>query len=170
MPNDSTSASGDKGANSRSRKKKRVTPKAKPKAARPLRLCPPASAKPPEPSPAANAVSSQLPPDYIEGRLDLNRYLIKHPTATFYVRVSGDSMSGAGINPGTILVVDRAVDAEDGDIIIARINDELTVKRLRIREGRTWLYPENERFQPVEVIETTDFEVWGRVMHAIRSY
>ena len=107
---------------------------------------------------------------YIEGRLDLNRYLIKHPTATFYVRVSGDSMSGAGINPGTILVVDRAVDAEDGDIVIARINDELCVKRLRLRHGRIWLTPENERFQPIEVIETMDFEVWGRVMHAIRSY
>ena len=107
---------------------------------------------------------------YIEGHLDLNRYLIKHPTATFYVRVSGDSMSGAGINPGTILVVDRAVDAEDGDIVIARINDELCVKRLRVRQGRIWLMPENDRFQPIEVIETMDFEVWGRVMHAIRSY
>ena len=107
---------------------------------------------------------------YIEGRLDLNRYLIKHPTATFYVRVSGDSMAGAGINPGTILVVDRAVDAEDGDIVIARINDELCVKRLRLRSGRIWLTPENEHFQPIEVIETMDFEVWGRVMHAIRSY
>ena len=107
---------------------------------------------------------------YIEGRLDLNRYLIKHPTATFYVRVSGDSMTGAGIQPGTILVVDRQVEAEDGDIVIARINDELCVKRLRVRSGRIWLMPENERFQPIEVIETMDFEVWGRVMHAIRSY
>ncbi|HEX6185552.1 MAG TPA: translesion error-prone DNA polymerase V autoproteolytic subunit [Pyrinomonadaceae bacterium] len=107
---------------------------------------------------------------YIEGRLDLNRYLIKHPVATFYVRVSGDSMTGAGIHPGSILVVDRAVEAEDGDIVIARINDELCVKRLRVRHGRIWLMPENDRFQPIEVIETMDFEVWGRVMHAIRSY
>ena len=107
---------------------------------------------------------------YIEGRLDLNRYLIKHPVATFYVRVSGDSMQGAGINPGSILVVDRAVEAEDGDIVIARINDELCVKRLRVRHGRIWLMPENDRFQPIEVIESMDFEVWGRVMHAIRSY
>jgi DNA polymerase V len=107
---------------------------------------------------------------YIEGRLDLNRYLIKHPVATFYVRVSGDSMTGAGIHPGSILVVDRAVEAEDGDIVIARINDELTVKRLRVRHGRIWLMPENDRFQPIEVIESMDFEVWGRVMHAIRSY
>ena len=107
---------------------------------------------------------------YIEGHLDLNRYLIKHPVATFYVRVSGDSMAGAGIEPGSILVVDRAVEADDGDIVIARINDELCVKRLRVRQGRIWLMPENDKYQPIEVIESMDFEVWGRVMHAIRSY
>jgi DNA polymerase V len=119
------------------------------------------------------SVSAGLPSPaegYVEGRLDLNRYLIKHPVATFYVRVSGDSMQGAGIEPGSILVVDRAVEAEDGDIVIARINDELCVKRLRVMRGRIWLMPENERFQPIEVIESMDFEVWGRVMHAIRSF
>jgi DNA polymerase V len=107
---------------------------------------------------------------YIEGHLDLNRYLIKHPVATFYVRVSGDSMAGAGIQPGSILVVDRAVEADDGDIVIARIGDELCVKRLRLRRGRIWLMPENEKYQPIEVIESMDFEVWGRVMHSIRTY
>ncbi|HZI20531.1 MAG TPA: translesion error-prone DNA polymerase V autoproteolytic subunit [Pyrinomonadaceae bacterium] len=108
--------------------------------------------------------------DYVEGRLDLNRYLIRHPVATFYVRVTGDSMAGVGIEPGSILIVDRAVEADDGDIVIARINDELCVKRLRIGEGRIWLMPENDAYQPIEVIEGMDFEVWGRVMHAIRSY
>jgi DNA polymerase V len=108
--------------------------------------------------------------DYVEGRLDLNRYLIKHPVATFYVRVSGDSMRGVGIHPGSILVVDRAVEADDGDIVIARINDELCVKRLRLHHGRIWLMPENEDYQPIEVTDGMDFEVWGRVMHSIRSY
>ncbi len=108
--------------------------------------------------------------DYIEGRLDLNRYLIKHPVATFYVRVTGDSMINVGIHPGSILIVDRAVEADDGDIVIARINDELCVKRLRIQDGRVWLIPENEHYQPIEVIEGMDFEVWGRVMHSIRSH
>jgi DNA polymerase V len=119
------------------------------------------------------AISAGFPSpaeSYIEGHLDLNRYLIKHPVATFYVRVSGDSMTGAGINPGSILVVDRAVEAEDGDIVIARINDELCVKRLRVRRGRIWLMPENDKYQPIEVIESMDFEVWGRVMHAIRTF
>ena len=119
------------------------------------------------------AVSAGFPSpaeSYIEGHLDLNRYLIKHPVATFYVRVSGDSMTGAGIQPGSILVVDRAVEADDGDIVIARIGDELCVKRLRLRRGRIWLMPENEKYQPIEVIESMDFEVWGRVMHSIRTY
>ncbi|HZT58492.1 MAG TPA: translesion error-prone DNA polymerase V autoproteolytic subunit [Pyrinomonadaceae bacterium] len=107
---------------------------------------------------------------YIEGHLDLNRYLIKHPVATFYVRVSGDSMAGAGIQPGSILVVDRAVEADDGDIVIARIGDELCVKRLRLQRGRIWLMPENDKYQPIEVIESMDFEVWGRVMHAISTF
>ena len=108
--------------------------------------------------------------DYVEGRLDLNRYLIKHPVATFYVRVAGDSMMGAGIHPGSILVVDRAVEADDGDIVIARVNDELCVQRLRLHRGRIWLMPENENYQPIEVTDGMDFEVWGRVMHSIRSY
>jgi DNA polymerase V len=107
---------------------------------------------------------------YIEGHLDLNRYLIKHPVATFYVRVSGDSMAGAGIQPGSILVVDRVVEADDGDIVIARIGDELCVKRLRLRRGRIWLVPESDKYQPIEVIENMDFEVWGRVMHAISTF
>ncbi len=108
--------------------------------------------------------------DYIEGRLDLNRHLIKHPVATFYVRVAGDSMIDAGIYPGAILVVDRAVPADDGDIVIARVNDELCVKRLRIRAGRAWLMPENKDYEPIEVTEEMDFEVWGRVMHSIRTH
>jgi len=130
-----------------------------------LRACPP---------PRGTSRTGDAPPapkdSYFEGRLDLNQYLIKHPIATFYVRVSGDSMTGAGIQPGSILVVDRAVEADDGDIVIARIGDELCVKRLRLRRGRIWLMPENEKYQPIEVIESMDFEVWGRVMHSIRTY
>lgn len=106
---------------------------------------------------------------YVEGRLDLNKYLIKHPVATFYVRVSGSSMINAGIYPGCILVVDRAVEAINGDIIIARLNNELTVKRLRVNGDAVWLLPENSAFYPIKVTEGTDFEVWGRVMHIIRS-
>ncbi len=108
--------------------------------------------------------------DYIEGRLDLNRHIIKHPMATFYVRVSGDSMIDAGIHPGSILVVDRAVEADDGDIVIARIGDELCVKRLRIGEGRIWLAPENSAYDTIEITEGMDFEVWGKITCSIRFH
>src|SRR5919112_14995 len=92
--------------------------------------------------------------DYVEGRIDLNRDLIKHPLSTFYIRVSGDSMIGAGIMPGALLVVDRAVEALEGNIVVARINDELCVKRLQICEGGSiWLLSENEEYQPIEIRE-----------------
>ena len=119
------------------------------------------------------AVSAGFPSpaeDYVEGRLDLNRYLIKHPVATFYVRVAGESMVNAGIGPGSILVVDRTVEADDGDIVVALIYNELRVNPLGIARGRMWLMPENDNYLPIEVIEGMDFEVWGRVMHSICSF
>ena len=108
--------------------------------------------------------------DWVEGRLDLNRYLIRHPAATFYLRVTGDSMTNAGITENDILLVDRACEAEDGHIVVARINDELTVKRLRIIEGRPWLFAENDLYSPLEITEEMEFEVWGRVMYSIREH
>ncbi len=107
--------------------------------------------------------------DYIEGRIDLNRELIRNPLSTFYVRVTGDSMSGIGIYPNCLLVVDRAMETQDGNIIIARIFDELCVKRLAICEnGKVWLFSENENYAPIEVTEEVDFEVWGRVLYSIQ--
>jgi DNA polymerase V len=109
--------------------------------------------------------------DYVEGRIDLNRDLIKHPLSTFYIRVSGDSMVGAGIMPGALLVVDRGVDVYDGHVVVARINDELCVKRYSTNDaGRITLLSENERFPPIEITEEMDFEVWGRVMYSISAH
>ena len=107
--------------------------------------------------------------DYIEGRLDLNRHLIKHPAATFFVRVAGDSMIGSGIHPGDILVVDRAVEPQDGSVIIAVLDGELTVKRITRREGRIYLVPDNCRYRPLEIIADMEFEVWGVVTAVIHS-
>ena len=108
--------------------------------------------------------------DYVEGRIDLNRDLIKHPLATFYIRVAGDSMTPL-IGPGALLLVDRMVEAGDDDVVIARINDELCVKRMRIdAEGTIWLFSENEAFPPLRITEEMDFEVWGRVMYSIQRH
>ncbi|HEV7904714.1 MAG TPA: translesion error-prone DNA polymerase V autoproteolytic subunit [Pyrinomonadaceae bacterium] len=107
--------------------------------------------------------------DYIEGRLDLNRHLIKHPAATFFVRVAGDSMIGAGIHPGDILVVDRALEPQDSNVVIAVIDGELTVKRISQRHGKLFLVPDNQAYEPLEIIETMEFEVWGVVTSVIHS-
>src|SRR5919205_1015091 len=105
--------------------------------------------------------------DYIEGRLDLNRHLIKHPAATFFVRVAGDSMIDAGIHPGDILVVDRAVEPADGRVVIAVIDGELTVKRIAQRNGRLYLVADNSRYAPLEIVEEMEFEIWGVVTTVI---
>ncbi len=108
--------------------------------------------------------------DYLDGTLDLNEYFIRHPAATFYVRVSGDSMQGAGIFNGDLLIVDRAVPCGDGCIAVALIGGEFTLKRI-IRKGtRMFLQPENEKFQPIEVTEDSDCEIWGRVVGSIRRF
>jgi len=107
--------------------------------------------------------------DYIEGKLDLNRHLIKHPAATFFVRVSGDSMTGAGIHSGDLLVVDRSLEAVDGNVIVAALDGDLTVKRLRQRNGALSLVPENRDYQPLEVTEQQSFEIWGVVTNVIHA-
>jgi DNA polymerase V len=108
--------------------------------------------------------------DYIEGRIDLNRDLIRNPLATFYVRVSGDSMEPV-IHSGALIVVDRMLETKDGDIVIARVGSELCVKRLRISDtGAVWLSSENSSYKPIIITEEMDFEVWGKVSHAIHTF
>jgi DNA polymerase V len=107
--------------------------------------------------------------DWIEGRLDLNHHLIKHPAATFYMRVIGDSMNDE-IREGDILVVDRAAEAEDGDIVVVRIFNDFTVKKLSLQDGKIWLLAANEAYQPMEITEEMDFEVWGKVLWSIRGH
>jgi DNA polymerase V len=116
------------------------------------------------------SVSAGLPSpaeDYIEGRLDLNRHLIKHPAATFFVRVAGDSMIDAGIHPGDILVVDRALEAQDKSVVIAVLDGELTVKRISRRDGKIFLVPDNRAYAPLEIRPEMEFEVWGVVTSVI---
>lgn len=107
--------------------------------------------------------------DYIEKNLDLNEYLIKHPSATFFVRADGNSMSNAGIHSGDILIVDRALEPADNKIIIAVLNGELTVKRIRKVKDACYLVPEHDEYEPIAVTEEMDFQVWGVVTHVIHS-
>ncbi len=107
--------------------------------------------------------------DYLEEQLDLNQHLVKRPAATFFVRVSGESMIGAGIFPDDILVVDRSIRPVDKKVVVAVINGEMTVKRLRKKGGRIWLAPENDNFEPISVDEGADFHVWGVVTTVIHK-
>lgn len=108
--------------------------------------------------------------DYVDQRLDLNAHLVEHPAATFFTRVSGHSMRGAGIHDGDLLIVDRALEPQDGRIVIAAVNGELTVKRLRLRKNGAWLVPEHPDYKPLKITEGLDCVIWGvvtRVIHAV---
>ena len=107
--------------------------------------------------------------DYVEGQLDLNRHLIRHPAATYFVRVTGDSMIEAGIHSGDLLIVDRSVEPKDKNVVIANVNGELTVKRVRIRRNKITLEAENETYPAKTIDKKMEFEIWGVVLHVIHS-
>lgn len=107
--------------------------------------------------------------DYIDKSLDLNELLIRHPAATFFVRVEGSSMIGAGIHSGDILIVDRSLNASNERVVIAILNGELTVKRIRKKNDKVYLIPENISFKEIEVTEEMNFEIWGVVTYVIHS-
>lgn len=107
--------------------------------------------------------------NYIDKALDLNELIIKHPSATFFIRVKGDSMEKAGIKSNDILIVDRAVGVANNKIVIARIGGELTVKRISMIQNKLFLIPDNDSYKPIEVTGEMDFEVWGVVTYVIHQ-
>jgi len=107
--------------------------------------------------------------DYIEGKLDLNKHLIKHPAATFFVKVTGNSMIDAGIHPGDMLIVDRSIEPADNKVVIAVVNGDLTVKRIRVTKDRVFLMSENRNCKPLQIEAETGFEIWGVVTNVIHS-
>lgn len=107
--------------------------------------------------------------DHIEKTLDLNEFLVRHPQATFFVRVSGDSMAGAGINDKDILIVDRSLEPTHGKIVIAVLDGDLTVKRLHRKDGVIRLLPENPKFKAIEIKKESDLPIWGVVTNVIKS-
>ncbi|MEZ4987542.1 MAG: translesion error-prone DNA polymerase V autoproteolytic subunit [Saprospiraceae bacterium] len=108
--------------------------------------------------------------DFIDLGIDLNEHLIDHPSATFYGRVQGDSMSGAGIHDGDLLVIDKSLQASDGRIAVCFLDGEFTLKRIRVdRAGSVWLMPENDRYPPIRIEEHQHFQVWGIVTYVIKK-
>lgn len=109
--------------------------------------------------------------DYVGETIDLNRDLIRHPASTFYGRVVGDSMSGEGITEGDILVIDKSIEPEDGDLAVCCLDGDFTLKRIKMdrRTRRLYLMPSNSAYKPIEVTPDNEFMVWGVVLYTIKS-
>lgn len=108
--------------------------------------------------------------DQIERVLDINDLVVQHPASTFFVRVEGDSMTGAGIFSGDVLVVDRSIAPRDGHIVVAAVYGEMVVKRLRARGGMHDLISENPAYAPIMVSGNDDCVVWGVVVGSVRQF
>ena len=107
--------------------------------------------------------------DFMDLSLDLNKELIKHPSATFYGRVKGTSMIDAGIDNGDILVIDKSLDYHNGMTAVCFLDGEFTVKKLKIEGNKVFLMPANDEFKPIEITEDNDFIVWGVVTYVIKK-
>jgi DNA polymerase V len=106
--------------------------------------------------------------DYMEGKLDLNHFLIQHPAATFFVRVSGPAMIGTFIQPNDILIVDRSLEAKAGKIVVAIVEGQFLVRRLKKFGPKLYLVTENERLPPI-VVEDSEIMIWGIVTTVIHQ-
>lgn len=105
--------------------------------------------------------------------LDFNKDMIRHPDTTFYARVSGDSMIGAGIHDGDIVVVDRSLEAQNGDMVVAFYNREYTLKYYddsHKEDGYVQLIPANKAYPVFKITADDDFMIWGVVLYAIRNF
>ncbi len=107
--------------------------------------------------------------DFIDLTIDLNKHLIKHPSATFYGRVKGESMKDAGIHDGDLLVIDKSIEPIDGKIAVCYIDGEFTLKRIKLNKKGLWLMPANEKYEPIKVEEHNDLKIWGVITHVIKS-
>lgn len=107
--------------------------------------------------------------DYLELKLDLNSLLIKHREATFFLRVQGDSMVGAGIHNGDLIIVDRALTAQHKKVIVAVLDGELVIRRLVVNESEISLTAENPNYEPIAITESSAFEIWGTVTNVIHE-
>ncbi|SFU67519.1 LexA family protein [Nitrosospira multiformis] len=108
--------------------------------------------------------------EYAEAALDLNTYLIRNKVSTFFFRVMGDSMTGANIHDGDLLVVDRSIEPKHGHIVLAVINNEYTVKRLYHLDGAVELHAENPVYPPIRFQEHDELQVWGVVIGAVSRF
>ena len=108
--------------------------------------------------------------DYMSESIDLNQELIRHPATTFYARAVGDSMKGCGIDDGDLLFIDKAISPQNGDIVVAYIDGEFTLKKVRLEPDGSclWLIPANDEYPPIKITEENDFIIWGVLTYNIK--
>lgn len=121
--------------------------------------------------PTANATGfGAAADDYMERGIDLNEQLIRNKPATFFMRVSGDAMTGAGIFNGDVVIVDRSVKAASGKVVIATLNGEMLIRRLEKTLNKIRLVPETPKLSPIDVdISGAEFSIWGVVTYVIHA-
>jgi len=107
--------------------------------------------------------------DFKETRISLDRELVKNKEATFYARVSGDSMIEAGLDDGDLLVIDRSKNPENGKIAICLVDGEFTVKRIKKEKNKLYLMAENKKYKPIELKEENELIIWGVVEYVIKK-
>ncbi|MBP6303626.1 MAG: translesion error-prone DNA polymerase V autoproteolytic subunit [Bacteroidia bacterium] len=108
--------------------------------------------------------------DFMELKIDLNEYMVRNPSATFYGRVNGDSMRDIGINEGDIAVIDRSLDLVNNKIALCYVDGGFTIKTVRMQNKECWLIPANANFKPVQITEENQFIVWGIVTFIIKKF
>lgn len=107
--------------------------------------------------------------DFIDLTIDMNKYLVKHPSSTFYGRVKGVSMKDVGIYDGDLLVIDKSLTPKNNQITVCYVDGDFTIKRISVNDGHCWLMPENKDYRPIRITEDNDFQIWGVVTHVIKS-
>jgi DNA polymerase V len=107
--------------------------------------------------------------DHLDKKIDLNEHLVQNPAATFFIKVAGDSMIDCNIHDGDVLIVDRSVEASEGNIIVGLVDGEFTVKCLNRRNGKVYLQPANPKYKPLEITEGMDFRIWGVVVYVVHK-
>ncbi len=120
-----------------------------------------------------NGISAGFPSpadDFLDLNIDLNNYLVKNPSTTFYGKVRGDSMIDAGIHDGDLLIIDKSLSPQNNKIAVCFIDGEFTVKRIKIEKDLIWLIAENKNYPPIKVTEANDFIIWGIVTNVIKEF
>ena len=121
---------------------------------------------------AQESISAGFPSpadDFKELRISIDQEVVKNEEATFYARVSGQSMQGAGLDDGDLLVIDRSVEPQNNAIAVCFLDGEFTVKRLKVEEDCVFLMPENPKYQPIKVTEDNQLQIWGVVTYVVKK-